>query len=64
MKLLRNSYGLEVKRLTADMMRLKLDLHKDPNNERAKEQLVSLEKERAWFKNRIDSGQDPGAVIL
>jgi hypothetical protein len=45
-------------------MMLKLDLHKNPNNERAKQELEKLEKEREWYKTMIKEGKDPGAHIL
>ena len=62
--MLRHSYKVELKRVEAKILGLKLDLMKNPVNERAKTKLFILKQERNWFKERIESGKDPGVYTL
>lgn len=45
-------------------MGLELDLARNPNNDRAKVKLIELQNEIDWFKERIETGQDPGTIVI
>jgi len=62
--MLRYSYKTQLKKLMALKMGLELDLARNPNNDRAKVKLIELQNEIDWFKERIETGQDPGTIVI
>jgi len=54
------SYKTQIADIETKVLRLQMDLIKNPNNTRAKDKLSQLEQDLKWFKSR----KDPGARIL